>query len=56
MEAVSVKYTLPAPAPGPTATDPPVAAFDKNGIRILMHTASNPPSPDTMALLVSFMN
>lgn len=33
-----------------------MTAFDKDGIRILVHTASNPPNPDTTALMLTFMN
>ena len=40
----------------PAASDAPIAAFDKDGIRVLMAVASNPPNPNTMALMVSFMN
>jgi hypothetical protein len=36
--------------------EPPVTAFDKDGIRILIHTASNPPSADTTALMLTYMN
>jgi hypothetical protein len=36
--------------------EPPVTAFDKDGIRILIHTAANPPSPDVTALMLTYMN
>ena len=39
-----------------TGTAPPVTAYDKNGLKILIHVAKNKPRDDVVVMVVSAMS